>query len=232
MTGRVACPPLLIIFTLALLFAGCGGDGGETAGSSSASAANAGTITESGASPKQAEPRAKDRSAAPDSPREGGPAASAVVPETHEDSGGGSDQFVVKGGDNSVQEFGGEADPAEFEEAATALHNFLDARANGNWAAACDYLAAEVVEPLRKLAERVKRLEETGCAGILERLTNPAAKEDLLAEAAKADVGSVRVEGDRAFAIYRAIDGAVIAITMTREGGAWKVASLTGVPLA
>jgi len=152
-------------------------------------------------------------------------------PEPHEDSGGGGEQFRVKGGDNSVQEFGEEAGEAEFEAAATALHNFLDARADGYWAAACSYLSDEVATSLEKLAAQADAVEATSCAEILGKLTNPAAKGALRKEARQADVGSLRVEGERSFVIYRGPDGAILAMPMAQEDGEWKVASLAGTPL-
>lgn len=153
------------------------------------------------------------------------------VPEQHEDSGGGSEQFRTKGGDNSVQEFGEEAATSEREEAATALHNFLDARAQGEWAAACDYLASSISSSFEELAGQAKGAKATSCAEILASLTNPAAKNLLLEEAERADVGSLRVEGDRAFLIYRGLEGDILAMPMAQEDGEWKVASLAGTPL-
>jgi hypothetical protein len=158
--------------------------------------------------------------------------ASDFTPKQHNDSGGGAQQFRTKGGDNSVQEFGEEADEADFEAAAVALHNFLDARAEGNWAAACEYMSKGIVESFEKLAAQAKQIDDTSCAGILEKLTNPAAKQSMKAEAAKANVGSLRVEGDRSFVIYTAIDGTVLAMPMANEDGDWKVASLAGTPLS
>ena len=157
--------------------------------------------------------------------------ATEFTPKQHSDSGGGSQQYVQKGGDNSVQEFGKEADQQEFNAAAVALHDFLDARAEGNWAAACDYMSKSVVESFEKLAAQAKQLKDTSCAGILEKLTNPAAKSAMKQEAEQADVGSLRVEGDRSFVIYRGPKGTVLAMPMADEGGDWKVASLAGTPL-
>ena len=51
------------------------------------------------------------------------------------------------------------------------------------------------------------------------------------AEAEKADVRSLRSEGERAFVIYTGIRGTVLAMPMANEGGDWKVASLSGTPL-
>jgi hypothetical protein len=157
--------------------------------------------------------------------------AAKFVPKHHNDSGGGSKQFEVKGGDNSVQEYGEEADAPELNAAAVALHNFLDARAEGNWAAACDYMSKAVIGSFEKLAANAKQIEDKSCAGILGKLTNPAAKQSMKAEAEKANVGSLRVEGEQSFVIYAGIDGTIMAMPMANEGGAWKVASLAGTPL-
>lgn len=161
----------------------------------------------------------------------GGGGASDFVPKQHEDSGGGSEQFKVKGGDNSVQEFGEEAEPSEFEAAATVLHNFLDARAEGDWAAACEYMSRSTIESFEKLASRATQIEDKSCGGILEKLTNPAAKQAMKAEAERADAGSLRIEGDRSFIIYTGTEGTILAMPMAKEGGTWKVASLAGTPL-
>lgn len=153
-------------------------------------------------------------------------------PKQHQDSGGGAEQFRVKGGDNSVQEFGGEAEGTEFDEAATALHNFLDARAAGAWAAACEYMAESVIESLQELATQSQQLKGAACAAILGKLTNPAAKDLLHEEAERADVGSLRVEGERGFVLFHGPDGEVLVVPMAREDGTWKVAALASTPLS
>ncbi|HET8863898.1 MAG TPA: hypothetical protein VFM94_11695, partial [Solirubrobacterales bacterium] len=129
------------------------------------------------------------------------------------------------------QEFGEESDASELDSAATALHNFLDARAEGNWAAACDYMSKDVAESFEQLASRAEKLEDTSCGGVLEQITNPAAKASLKAEAAKANVGSLRIEGEQAFVIYTGTEGTILAMPMANEDGEWKVASLAGTPL-
>ena len=157
--------------------------------------------------------------------------ATEFTPKQHSDSGGGSQQYVQKGGDNSIQEFGEEAGEEEFDAAAATVHNFLDARAEENWAAACDYMSKGIVESFEKLASQAKQLKDTSCAEILEKLTNPAARSAMKQEAEKADVGSLRIEGERSFVIYRGPKGAVLAMPMANESGDWKVASLAGTPL-
>lgn len=158
--------------------------------------------------------------------------ASDFVPRKHNDSGGGAEKFKVKGGDNSIQEFGEEANSEEFDAAAAALHNFLDARAEGNWAAACQHMSSAVIESFEKLAAQAKQIDDTSCGAILVQLTNPAAAPELRKEAAKANVRSLRIEGGRAFVIYTGVEGTVYAIPMANEEGDWKVASLAGTPLS
>jgi hypothetical protein len=157
--------------------------------------------------------------------------ASEFAPKPHNDSGGGSKQFEVKGGDNSVQEFGGEADASELDKAANALHNFLDARAEGNWAATCTYMSKATIESFEKLAAQSKQPGGASCAAILEKLMNPAARQSMKAEAEKANVRSLRTEGEQAFVIYTGLDGTILAMPMANEDGEWKVASLAGTPL-
>jgi hypothetical protein len=143
----------------------------------------------------------------------------------HHDSGGGSDQFTVKGGDNSVQEFGAEASESELQAAATVLHGFLDARAQHNWAAACTYLSAITKQSFAQVGAAYE-----SCATALAGFTDKVPV-STLREAAVADVGSLRIEGDRGFLIYRGAEEIVYAVAVTREDGAWKVASLAGTPL-
>jgi hypothetical protein len=244
----------LIAALLSLGLAACGGgddsgstattdaatldrQGGDQAGDE-ASQADAANGDASGSGSASAENEGSDES---DEDADGSSAGSEdFVPRQHEDSGGGSDQYVVRGGDNSVQEFGTEADAAEREAAAAAVHNFLDARAQEAWGAACSYISSEVRESLETFATKARQAaenqgksvpEETGCETILAALTNPAVLPELRKEAAAADVRSLRVEGDRAFVLYTDAKDAVVAIPVVKEDGDWKVGSLAGTPI-
>lgn len=129
-----------------------------------------------------------------------------------------------------MEEFGSEAKGSEFQAAATALHGLLGARAQRNWSAACEYLSKGAKLGLQQLGARVPQLRNAGCPAQLGALTGtiPAVS---LKEAAIADVASVRVQGDHGVVIYRGAHGQVEAVTMAREGGEWRVASLSAVPL-
>jgi hypothetical protein len=223
----------LVVFLLAVGLAACGGGSSDGSGSTSAEAGQAQSESSTAEAPEaeSGESKPSKEEKAHESASRGKEAAE-FVPRQHSDSGGGSTQYKVKGGDNSVQEFGEEAEPQEFNAAAVALHDFLDARAEGNWAAACSYMSKTITEGFEKLAAQAKQIEDASCAGILEKLTNPAAKGAMKAEAEKANVGSLRVEEDRSFLIYTGIGGTVLAMPMANEGGEWKVASLAGTPLS
>lgn len=225
---------LAVTVLLGLALAACGSGGSSTstgstpAGTTSAQKQGGTTTTAAGAGKNTGSGKGQGKSGGSGSAEE----KSNFVPKHHSDSGGGSKQFRTKGGDNSIQEFGSEAPESEFDEAAAALHNFLDARAAGDWAATCSYMSKSMTESLEKLVAQAKQAKHTSCAEVLGKLTNPAAKQELQAEAAQADVGSLRIEGDRAFVIYTGIDKTVLAMPMAHEGGSWKVTSLAGTPLS
>jgi hypothetical protein len=143
-------------------------------------------------------------------------------------TGGGSEQFAVKGGDNSVQEFGEEKGETELREAAEATHSFFVARAEGRWADACSYLSKSLLQQLEQLAAKSER---KGCASFLSSFTTqlPAA---VWREITTVDAGSLRQEGEQAFLIYYgAPEKTVYSMPMRFEGSEWKVGGLSGSAL-
>jgi hypothetical protein len=143
---------------------------------------------------------------------------------------GGTAEFRVPGGDNSIQEFGAEASGTELEEAGAALHGFLDARVAGEWAKACTYLTKPTIESFEQLAARSKQ-KLHGCGAIMGALTEGLPQGNL-EEAAQAEVGALRFEGDRGFLLYHGAADTDYAIPVAKEGGAWKVGALGGTPLS
>jgi len=221
----------LAALLLALGLVACGGGDSSNGAASSeggTQSANAESGSDAGGSGESGGSEGAEEQSGSSSPD----GAANFTPKQHNDSGGGSGQYKVNGGDNSVQEFGEEAETSEFAAAAAALHNFFDARAEGNWAAACTYMSKAIIESFEKLAANAKQIEDKSCAGILEQLMNPAAKQAMKAEAEKADVGSLRTDGQRSFVIYTGAEGTVFAMPMANEDGTWKVASLAGTPLS
>ncbi len=209
-------------------FSACGEEGSSTAESSpakEASSGSSGPSTESGPGSKNAQEGGSQPNGEKDAP------AAAVDPAPLEVSGGGSAQYRVKGGDNSIQEFGEESDEADLEEAATALHGYLVARAGEDWAAACSRLAKTVKSQLDVLASRSGQLKGKGCAEILGALTPPLPAE-VRRQSTVVDAGSLRTEDGRAFLIYRGAGETEYTVLMEQEDGAWKVGSLAATPIS
>jgi hypothetical protein len=226
---------LLVALAALLIAVGLAACGGGDSSSSTTTGADQGQAESKSSqeAPTQSGANSDKRKGSDSEAKSGssGPSASDFTPKPHSDSGGGSAPYKTKGGDSSVQEFGEEADTSEFDAAATALHNFLDARAEGNWAATCNYISKTIIESVEKLAAKAKQLEDKSCGGILEKLTNPAAMPAMKAEAEQADIRSMRTEGEQAFVLYTGPHATIFSMPMANEGGTWKVASLSGYPL-
>jgi hypothetical protein len=146
---------------------------------------------------------------------------------TTEGPGSPSDEasasFRTPGGDNSIQNFGEEADSAEVEAATTTLTAYLQARAEEDWVGACTNLARETIEPLEQLASRSPRFKGKGCATILAAFSaGTPSSVNTLADG----IASLRAEGERGFALYHGAEGADYFIPMTKENGEWKVGAL------
>ncbi len=213
----------------AAILVACGDSGSGT----TASVNSTGTTTAPPASKQsgtEAAPNGSGDGASQKSDGTGEP-SSHVETAPLEVSGGGSGQYRVKGGDNSIQDFGEESDESELEEAAASLHDFLVARAEEDWPTACSHLARTVAQQLQQLASRSSKLSGAGCAGILSALTPPLPPR-VQKESTIVDAGSLRTEGEQAFLIYRGAEGTVYAIPMKPEDGAWKVGALTATPIS
>ncbi len=226
-----------VVFAIAAMTASAAGCGdGEGSESESAS-----TPVPPSAPIDRPDPSAGDAASERDRRAEGsipspGKSADGAVPPAAEaaaerDSGGGAERYRVPGGDNSIQTFGEEAGESERHAAAVVLHAFLQTRGKEQWEAVCSYLSASVHDQLRQLAPKVKDLQGDSCEETLAAISLPLSGA-AQAEFMEADVGSLRVEGDRAFLLYRGVGDTIYAMTMAKEAGAWKVAALTPVPLS
>lgn len=145
--------------------------------------------------------------------------------------GSGSDEFTVPGGDNSVQEFGGEASAAERAQASSTLQAYMKARAGEDHQTVCASLSKAAVKQLRDLAEAVGGVGPgDSCVAIftaIDKQTPASARENTMT----GPISSLRVEGDRAFALYHGTRNTDYTIPMEREGGSWKVGALVPFPL-
>lgn len=213
---------------VALLLAACGSSGSSDSGSGSTGATAAETNDNGSSGGTQGENDAGEGQAEEHSTGEG---SKSFTPEEVETplkvSGGGSDQFRTSGGDNSIQEYGDEADESELQEAAETVHNFFVARATGDWASACSYLSKAMLEQLEQLAASSTELKDKGCASFLQAFTSRLSAAEWR-ENTMVDAGSLRHEDEQAFLIYYGAHRTVYAMPLKEEDGEFKVGALAG----
>lgn len=145
---------------------------------------------------------------------------------TLEISGGGSASFIEPGGDNSVQNFGREASEAELTAAATALHDYLVARAERDYELVCSQLSKKLLKQQEQLATRSPEVEGEGCPAVFVARA-VGISNALLVELTEVDAASLRIGGKLNFLLYHGAKDTPYFILMAKEGGAWKVDALS-----
>jgi hypothetical protein len=238
-----------ILVSLALVLAACGGDDSTTtagSGGGGATAGEGGSKSRGGSSGEGGSKAQGDggskaqggekgqgggKPGSSQSGGGGGEGGSEVDPAPLKVSGGGSAQFRVKGGDNSIQNWGEESDEAQLRAAAEAVHDFYVARAREDWAGACAYQARSMVEQLEQFAGQSKEAKKPSCATLLEALTRHPLPAATWRETTVVDAGSLRVGEEHSFLIYRGAERTVYAMPLDNEDGAWKLTLLSPTPL-
>jgi len=237
----------LIAAVLAIVLLGaCGSSDSSSSGSTSTSASSSGSTTTDTTARSDRHDRSSQKSSGqengghnqsgdqpqPQKGSEGGSSGKSVkeVETPLKVSGGGSAQFRSKGGDNSIQEFGGESDESELREAAEVVHGFYVSRAAEEWDKACSYLSKSNIEQLEQLANQAAQSKGADCATILKAFTRPLPA-SVEREITTVDAGSLRREGEQGFLIYYGAGHVKYAMPLREEGGAWKVTALSGTTL-
>lgn len=204
---------LLLAAALALLlaigFAACGGDSDDPTTGSAA------TTTETAPS---STPDAS--TAPPDKEPAGGQQDSGSSPQE------GSASFRRPGGDNSIQNYGEEADEGERDAASAAALSFMGARAVGDWEGTCAQLSSTALKPIEQLADRSPGLQDKDCAELLEALVGKAPASARASTLGGEGIDSLRFEGERGFALYHGTDGQDYYLPLVKEDGEWKVGAL------
>jgi hypothetical protein len=145
-------------------------------------------------------------------------------------SASGSDQFRDKT-DNALLDFGAEGSDAELEEATETVHSFFLARSRGDWPAACAEVSQEMLAKIEHLAISSTSLANKSCPSFLEtfiRLSDQERRDSTVVDAG----GSLRRQGNHGFLIYYGAHEVVYAMPLSREGKAWKLASLSSKQLS
>jgi hypothetical protein len=135
----------------------------------------------------------------------------------------GSDQFREQT-DSPVLDFGEEGSEADLEEGGETVSTFLAARAAGDWREACAQVSRPMLAKIDHLATTATDLADKSCPSFLGTFTQLSAEERR--NSASVEAGSIRLKGKRAYVIYSGDGGVVYAMPLSREGDAWKVASL------
>ena len=145
-------------------------------------------------------------------------------------AGGGSEKtglagFRRPGADNSIPDFGAEADARMRATATAALNGYLTARAGGQWNKSCAYLGAAID---RQVATFVKASQgqAPNCPTLLKTITEQSPE---TVGPLRSPLAAFRVEGDKGFALFYGPHRQPYMIPMVREGGGWKVNQLDPV---
>ena len=126
-----------------------------------------------------------------------------------------------------MSDYGSEAPPSERERATAALAAFLRARASGDWATACTYLAAATRTQLERFLGAAKAKKAGGCARVLDELSKGSAAARAEAPPLTAGVTALRIKGTSAFALFHGPKSSKYVMPMRNEGGAWKIEPAT-----
>lgn len=239
--GKWPLAAAVVVVLAAMLLAACGGSDSDSASTAETTTSDSTTSAQNSGGDNQRQGSSQGKAQGTNSRQdqgnsqghqqsEGGHSHPTHVATPLHVSGGGSSQFRVKGGDNSIQEYG-EENESELQEAAEIVHDFYVVRAEERWDQACSYLAKPNIEQLEQLASQSPQFKEAGCAAVLKAFTRPLPA-SVQREITTVDAGSFRREGDQGFLIYYGADHTAYAMPLREEDGTWKVGALAGTALS
>jgi hypothetical protein len=204
--------PALLAACLLIAVAGCGSSSSSSSTSTAESTVPSSTGTQATTTPGAA--------TAPSETQSG---------STEQSGSGSSSGSSTSGGDNSIQTYGSAASGAEKAAVLSATHSFFNALAASNYGSVCSQLASSNRRELQQYL-KLGHSKAHSCATLLPtllRAIGPTAT-----KAAKGSFTAVRIQGPRAFVLFRPKGGPPSYFLMLKEGGTWKPTSLApGVPL-
>jgi hypothetical protein len=145
-------------------------------------------------------------------------------------SASGSDQFRDKT-NSALLDLGEEGGEAQLEEATEAVRGFFLARSQEDWPSACAQLSQAMLAKIEHLAISSTDLADKSCPSFLGAFISLSPKERRESTAVSSG-GSLRQQGDHGFLIYYGAHEVVYAMPLSREDGAWKLASLSSKQLS
>lgn len=155
----------------------------------------------------------------------GGSGASAALSDSGAaSSDGGRRARPPRGGEESFEAYGSEAEGSTRAALLGAFTNYLGAIAAEDPAKACGFLSARVKGSLARLAPKGSR-RGVGCPRVLPALLSAGAAR-IARQQVNGTVTKVRVEDGQAFVLFRAPGAKLYQLTMVSEGGRWKTATV------
>jgi hypothetical protein len=225
---------MAFVVVLALGAAGCGDD--RESGSNGGGAAAESAATGPAPGGDRGEQAGGDDEGGGDRERDGGSGgdSDASAPPQPAEPG---DRYVPAErdrkiqGDGSIERFGAQAPDDEADDIVAVAVGYYDARAERDWARACGLMSSSMKQQFAQLAERAESIDGEDCPAVMEAFTARVPREALVREAREVRFNEVRVEGNRAFAIFKSKSIPNGTLPMVRENGRWKVASMVGTTL-
>jgi hypothetical protein len=223
-------PALAVIALLGLGFASCGGTGGQDGSTASPSPAGTTPSSASSGGGGTAVPVKPSSTHSNEVQRPGAGQA-----QSGSNASSSSEGFPPPAprheryphGDTSIQKYGSKAGSSDSGTIASAVTRYYAAIAAGDGAAACSLLAPSVARAIVKTFSRAPALRGKGCSEIIPKLLKVGAGPTRAAFVG-VKVTSVRVDGNRAFALLHSRETPSGEIPMIREAGTWKVNALIG----
>jgi hypothetical protein len=142
-------------------------------------------------------------------------------PQTPDRPASATHEFVIPGGDNTVQYFGHEAGRVEREEVSAVVEAWDRARAARNWRLDCRYLTQAYIDNLVTDAEGVSKGEATSCIGALVFFGVVASGGE--GRTTTGLIDSLRVSGRNGYAQYHGRNGQDWIVPVEEERGVWRV---------
>lgn len=130
-------------------------------------------------------------------------------------------EFVIPGGDNTVQYFGHEAVRAQREQVSTVVEAWDRARAAEKWKLDCSYLTRAYIDNMVTDAESVSKGKATSCVEALAFFGVVASGTEDMTTTGPID--SLRVSGRKGYVQYHGRNGQDWIVPVEEEGGMWKV---------
>jgi hypothetical protein len=135
---------------------------------------------------------------------------------------GPSREFVIAGGDNTIQYFGREGSSAEREEASRVVEAFMRARAAKNWKAYCYWMSRSYKGPFVLDGRRTSKGKAKNCVQTLIFFGQLASGNYV--NTMTGPIDSLRVNGEEGYAQYHGRKSVDWIIPLHKENGEWKVA--------